>query len=68
MVNLSDQKKVQDVYSLAIYRLVIFLKTLGYVEATVIDFFSRLCYNINPASTIIAETIRALSFCKRTGS
>ena len=38
---------------------------MGYVEVAVIDFFSRLCCNINPASTIIAETIRALSFCKR---
>ena len=68
IINLSDQRKAQDVYALAIYGIIIFPKTIGYVEAAVTDFFSRLYCNINPASTIIAETIRALNFCKRTGT
>ena len=65
IVNLFDQKKAQDVYALAIYGLIIFPKTLGYVEAVVIDFFSRLCYNINPASAIIIKIIYALNICKK---
>ena len=60
-----DIQKIQDIYALAIYGLVIFLKTLGYIKVTVADIFSRLCYNINPASPILVKTIQALNFCKK---
>ena len=59
MASIIDIRKIQDIYALAIYGLVIFPKTLGYVEAMVAYFFSRLCHNINPTLAIIVETIRA---------
>ena len=35
-----DVQKMQDIFALAIYGLVIFLKMLGYVKVTVVDLIS----------------------------
>ncbi|EOY01018.1 Uncharacterized protein TCM_010942 [Theobroma cacao] len=55
------------VFALAIYGLVIFPKILGHVEVSIINFFDQVTRNINPAPTIIAETLRSLNYYRRKG-
>ncbi|KAL1081877.1 hypothetical protein V6Z11_D09G096100 [Gossypium hirsutum] len=52
-----DTKKKVDVLALSIYGLVIFPKALGYIDET----------GITPVPTILAETFRSLSACRRAG-
>ncbi|MBA0823530.1 hypothetical protein Goarm_020256, partial [Gossypium armourianum] len=47
--------------------LIIFPKVLGHIEVTVVDFFENLRQDINPAPTILAETFRSLSSCRKKG-
>ncbi|MBA0550702.1 hypothetical protein Golob_021626, partial [Gossypium lobatum] len=56
-----------DLFALAIYKLIIFPKVLGHIEVVVVDFFEKLRQGINPAPTILAETFRSLSNCRRKG-
>ncbi|KAK5839957.1 hypothetical protein PVK06_008817 [Gossypium arboreum] len=54
-----------DLFALAIYGLIVFPKVLGHIEVAVVDFFERLKQGINPVLTILAETFRSLSCCRR---
>ncbi|MBA0756279.1 hypothetical protein Gogos_022098 [Gossypium gossypioides] len=56
-----------DLFALAIYGLVIFPKVLRHIEVAVVDFFEKLRQRINPVPTILAETFRSLSSCRRKG-
>ncbi|MBA0753862.1 hypothetical protein Gogos_021206 [Gossypium gossypioides] len=56
-----------DLFALAIYRLVIFPKVIGHIKVTIVDFFKKLRQGINPVPTILAETFRSLSCCRRKG-
>ena len=51
-----------DVFALAIYGLVIFLKILGHVEVAVIDVIEQIESQPNPVPAIIAETLHTLNF------
>ena len=51
--------------ALAIYGLIIFPRVIGYVETTVIDFFEQIQNHTNPASTIVAETIKSLNYYRK---
>ncbi|EOY17441.1 Uncharacterized protein TCM_036609 [Theobroma cacao] len=51
-------------FAMAIYGLVVFSKVLGHVEVSVIDFFDQVTRSINPAPSILAETLRSLNFCR----
>ncbi|XVE92954.1 hypothetical protein REPUB_Repub01dG0148600 [Reevesia pubescens] len=63
-----NKEQSMELFALSIYGLVIFLKVLGHIEISVIDFFGQLIGNkINPTPSIVAETIRTLNFCKRKG-
>ncbi|MBA0706126.1 hypothetical protein Golax_018256, partial [Gossypium laxum] len=62
-----DILKRIDLFALAIYELIIFPKVLGHIEVAVVDFFEKLRQGINPAPTILAETFRSLSNCRRKG-
>ncbi|KAE8676108.1 ATP-dependent zinc metalloprotease FTSH 4 [Hibiscus syriacus] len=42
-------------------------KTLGYIDAAVVELFEQLPKRVNPAPTILAETFRSLNHCRRTG-
>ncbi|KAH1064439.1 hypothetical protein J1N35_029426 [Gossypium stocksii] len=42
-------------------------EVLGHIEVAVVDFFKRLRQEINPVPTILAETFRFLSCCRRKG-
>ncbi|MBA0550703.1 hypothetical protein Golob_021626, partial [Gossypium lobatum] len=65
--NYLDILKRIDLFALAIYKLIIFPKVLGHIEVVVVDFFEKLRQGINPAPTILAETFRSLSNCRRKG-
>ncbi|KAG8480486.1 hypothetical protein CXB51_024690 [Gossypium anomalum] len=56
-----------NLFALAIYGLIIFSKVLGHIEVAVVDFFEKLKQGINPVPTILAETFRSLSICRRKG-
>ncbi|KAG8474320.1 hypothetical protein CXB51_034002 [Gossypium anomalum] len=62
-----DERKRVDIFALSIYGLVIFPKALRYVDEAVIDLFDRLEKGITPVPTILAETFRSLSTCRKTG-
>ncbi|KAG8471873.1 hypothetical protein CXB51_036342 [Gossypium anomalum] len=65
--NHPDIVKRMNLFALAIYGLIVFPKVLGHVEVAVVDFFERLRQRINPVPTILAETFRSLSSCRRKG-
>ena len=52
-------------FFLAIYRLVIFPRVLGYDEVVVIDFFEQVQYDSNPFVTILVKTVWSLNYCHR---
>ncbi|XVF23419.1 hypothetical protein REPUB_Repub13aG0036300 [Reevesia pubescens] len=64
----SNEEQSIELFALAIYGLVVFPKVLGHIEISVIDFFGQVSgKKIDPAPSIVAETIRTLNFCKRKG-
>ncbi|XVE95880.1 hypothetical protein REPUB_Repub02eG0172900 [Reevesia pubescens] len=64
----SNEEQSMELFALAIYGLVIFPKVLGHIEVSLIDFFKKVSSKkIDPAPSIVAETIRTLNFCKRKG-
>ncbi|MFQ6662192.1 hypothetical protein Gotur_030082 [Gossypium turneri] len=62
-----DVRKRLDVFALSIYGLVVFPKTLGYVDEAVTYLFDRLDKKVTPISAILVETFRLLSACRKTG-
>ncbi|KAG8492588.1 hypothetical protein CXB51_009977 [Gossypium anomalum] len=66
-LNHPDMLKRVNLFALAIYGLIIFPKVLGHIEVAVVNFFEKLKQGINPVATILAETFRSLSFCRRKG-
>ncbi|MBA0672243.1 hypothetical protein Goklo_029773, partial [Gossypium klotzschianum] len=50
-----------------IYGLVVFPKALGHVDEAVTDLFDRLDKRVTPIPTILAETFRSLSACRKAG-
>ncbi|KAG8471714.1 hypothetical protein CXB51_036891 [Gossypium anomalum] len=62
-----DILKIVKLFALAIYGLVIFPRVLGHIEVAVFDFFERLKQGVNPVPTILAETFRSLSTCRKVG-
>ncbi|MBA0845362.1 hypothetical protein Goarm_023389, partial [Gossypium armourianum] len=58
--NHPDILKRVDLFALAIYGLIVFLKVIRHIEVAVVDFFKKLRQGINPIPTILAETFRSL--------
>ncbi|MFQ6655652.1 hypothetical protein Gotur_026118 [Gossypium turneri] len=61
-----DVRKRLYVFALSIYGLVVFPKALGHVDEVVTDLFDRLDKKVTPISTILTETFRSLSACRKT--
>ncbi|KAG8497958.1 hypothetical protein CXB51_007352 [Gossypium anomalum] len=66
-LNHPDVLKRVNLFALAIYGLIVFPKVLGHIEVAVVDFFEKLKQGINPVPTILVETFRSLSICRRKG-
>ncbi|MBA0844787.1 hypothetical protein Goarm_023340, partial [Gossypium armourianum] len=62
---LIDARKRVNVFALSIYRLVIFPKALGHVDYAVLYLFNQLDKKVTPVPTILVETFRSLSACRR---
>ncbi|MFQ6653853.1 hypothetical protein Gotur_025058 [Gossypium turneri] len=62
-----DVRKRLDVFALSIYGLVVFPKALGHVDEVVTDLVDRLDKRVTPILTILAETFRSLSACRKMG-
>ncbi|MBA0729483.1 hypothetical protein Golax_023265, partial [Gossypium laxum] len=62
-----DTKKKVDVFALSIYGLVIFPKALWHIDEAVTDLFDQLDRRVTPVLSILAETFRSLSACRRMG-
>ncbi|MBA0671985.1 hypothetical protein Goklo_000132, partial [Gossypium klotzschianum] len=60
-----DMKKRVDFFTLGIYGLVIFPKTLGHIDEAVSDLFDRFSKGVAPVPAILAETFRSLNACRR---
>ncbi|MBA0817665.1 hypothetical protein Gohar_003728 [Gossypium harknessii] len=60
-----NTKKRVDVFTLSIYKLVIFPKALGHIDDAVSDLFDRLDKRVTPVLSIFAETFRSLCACLR---
>ncbi|MBA0730842.1 hypothetical protein Golax_000027 [Gossypium laxum] len=58
-----DARKKINVFALSIYGLVVFRKTLGYVDEVVTDLFDQFEKRVTPVSASLAETFRSLSAC-----
>ncbi|KAG8501927.1 hypothetical protein CXB51_004587 [Gossypium anomalum] len=67
VLNHPDMLKRVNLFALAIYGLIVFPRVLGHIEVAVVDFFEKLKQGINPVPTILAETFRSLSICRRKG-
>ncbi|KAK5812476.1 hypothetical protein PVK06_027906 [Gossypium arboreum] len=67
VLNHPDMLKRVNLFALAIYGLIIFSEVLEHIEVAVVDFFERLKQGINPVPTILAETFRSLSSCRKKG-
>ena len=52
-----EPKRKNDIFALSIYRLVMFLLTLGQINPTMVDFFDQLNYDINLTLVILAGSI-----------
>ena len=52
-------------FALSIYRLVIFLEMLGYIEMAVVDTFEQIQHDSNPSPAILVETFQSLNYCRR---
>ncbi|MBA0701305.1 hypothetical protein Goari_020525 [Gossypium aridum] len=62
-----DVRKRVDVFALSIYGLVVFPKALGHVDEAITNLFDRLDKRVTPILTILAETFRSLSACRKVG-
>ncbi|KAL1063532.1 hypothetical protein V6Z11_D13G149000 [Gossypium hirsutum] len=67
LMNITGMSEQVDVLALSIYGLVIFPKALGHVDEAVSDLFDRLDKRVTPIPTILPETFRSLSACRRAG-
>ncbi|KAK5825419.1 hypothetical protein PVK06_020251 [Gossypium arboreum] len=62
-----DVKKRVDVFTLSIYRLIVFLIVLGYVDKVVSDLFDRLDKSVTLVPVSLAKTFSFSNVCRRVG-
>ncbi|MBA0756754.1 hypothetical protein Gogos_021599 [Gossypium gossypioides] len=52
-------------FAFVVYGLIVFPKALGYVSVKLADFLFQIEKGVNPAPTVLAETIISLNFIRR---
>ena len=52
-----------DVFTLAMYGMVIFPQVTGYIEVAVVDLYEQIQNHCNPSPAILTKTIRSLNSC-----
>ncbi|KAG8473997.1 hypothetical protein CXB51_033719 [Gossypium anomalum] len=63
-----DETKKVDIFALSLYGLMVFPRTLGYVDEATTDLFHRLSKRVTSVLVILAETFRSLGACRKTGA
>ena len=63
----NNDDRVKDVFALVVYGTLIFLQSLGYIDAAVVDLIEQIDNQANPVPVILVETIRSLNYCRRRG-
>ncbi|OMO62254.1 hypothetical protein CCACVL1_22930 [Corchorus capsularis] len=64
-----NHEKGQRALALLIYGWVIFPRNQGFIDDVVVDLFYQMHkHQCNPVPAILAETLRSLNYCRRTGS
>ncbi|MFQ6653250.1 hypothetical protein Gotur_024744 [Gossypium turneri] len=54
-------------FTFAVYGLIVFPKALRYMSVELADFLFQIEKGVNPAPTVIVETIISLNFIRRKG-
>ncbi|MBA0881281.1 hypothetical protein Goshw_012119 [Gossypium schwendimanii] len=62
-----DTKKKVDVFTLSVYGLVVFHKTLRHIDEAVTDLVDRLDKKVTLVPAILVETFRLLNEYRRVG-
>ncbi|KAL4361815.1 hypothetical protein GQ457_04G031850 [Hibiscus cannabinus] len=60
-----DNYKKAHLLAVAIYGLVLFPRTLGYIDVAIFEVFNQFKYNISPVHAILAETFLSLNACRQ---
>ncbi|KAL4319084.1 hypothetical protein GQ457_18G013530 [Hibiscus cannabinus] len=60
-----DKYKKAHLLAVAIYGLVLFPRTLGYIDVAIFEVFNQFKYNISPIPAILAETFLSLNACRQ---
>ncbi|KAL4325024.1 hypothetical protein GQ457_11G002140 [Hibiscus cannabinus] len=60
-----DNYKKAHLLAVAIYGLVLFPRTLGYIDVAIFEVFNQFKYNISPVPAILAETFLSLNACRQ---
>ncbi|KAK8672413.1 hypothetical protein V6N13_110785 [Hibiscus sabdariffa] len=60
-----DPHKKAHILAVAIYGLVLFPRTLGYIDVNVFEVFNQFQYEISPIPAIFAETFLSLNACRQ---
>ncbi|KAL4271741.1 hypothetical protein GQ457_13G028840 [Hibiscus cannabinus] len=60
-----DPHKKAHILAVAIYGLVLFPRTLGYIDVNVFEVFNQFQYGISPIPAILAETFLSLNACRQ---
>ncbi|KAK8623537.1 hypothetical protein V6N13_118420 [Hibiscus sabdariffa] len=58
-----DPHKKAHILAVPIYSLILFPRTLGYIDVNVFEVFNQFQYEISPIPTILAETFLSLNAC-----
>ena len=67
MIENNNDDRVIDIFRLVVYEILVFPQSPGYVDAVVVYLIEQINNQANLVPTIVAETIRSLSFCRRKG-
>ena len=62
-----DEEWVFNVFAMAVYEMVIFLKVPNHIKAAVVNLVKQVNNQADHVPTIIAETIRSLNFYHKKG-
>ena len=61
------EEQVFNVFTMTVYRMVIYPKVLNHIDVAVIDLVEQVNNQANPVPAIITKTIRSLNFCRKKG-
>ncbi|XVF20775.1 hypothetical protein REPUB_Repub12eG0032400 [Reevesia pubescens] len=61
----AEEKRIKDIFALAVYGLVIFSRASPTIDVAVVAFIDQIGSGMNPVPAILAETFRTLSYYRQ---